>query len=102
MGCNPTKKIEIPSKCEPESNNRQLDAALDDAGTDGVAGEAGGVVDVEFLHEMFAMFLDGLDADAEFGRGLFVALSFGDELQHFHLARSQFDDFLFAQSRMAG
>ena len=45
-------------------NNGQLDAALDDARADGVAGESGGVVDVEFLHEMLAMLLDGLDADA--------------------------------------
>ena len=46
-------------------NNGQLNTVLDDARTDGIAGETGGVVDVELLHEMLAMFLDGLDADAE-------------------------------------
>ena len=45
------------------------------------------------------MLLDGLDADAEFGCGFLVRLAFGDQLQHFHFARSQFDDFLFGRSR---
>ena len=34
------------------------------------------------------MLLDGLDADAEFAGGLLVGLAFGDELEHFHFARS--------------
>jgi hypothetical protein len=54
--------------------NGQLHAALDDAGGDGVAGEAGGVVDVELAHEMVPVLLDGLDADAEFRRDLLVGL----------------------------
>src|SRR6185436_4626846 len=75
-------------------NNRQLDAALDDARADGVAGEAGGVVNVELLHEMLTMFFYRLGADTEFRRGFLVGLAFGNELQHFHLARSQLDCFL--------
>src|ERR1035437_6468791 len=67
--------------------NGQLHAALDDAGADGVAGDAGGVVNVELLHKMFTMLLDGLDPNAKFRRGFLVGLAFGDQLQHFHLAR---------------
>ncbi len=62
MGCFPPELL----------NNRQLHAALNDAGADGVASEAGGVVDVELLHQMLAMFFHRLDADAEFRRGLLV------------------------------
>ena len=64
----------------PALNDGQLDAALDDARADGVTGETGGVVNVELLHEMLAMLLDGLDADAEFRRGLLVGLALGDDL----------------------
>ena len=83
-------------------NDGQLDAALDDARADGVAGEAGGVVDVEFLHEMLAMFFDGLGADAEFRRSFLVGLAFGDQLQHFQLARSQLGSFLVEHSHAVG
>ena len=38
-------------------NNGQLDAALDDARADGVAGESSGVVEVELRHEMLAVLL---------------------------------------------
>lgn len=42
----------------------KLEATLNDSGTDGIAGKSGGVVDAQFLHEMPAMFFDGLRADA--------------------------------------
>src|SRR5450432_1809985 len=80
----------------------QLDAALNDARADGVAGKPGGVMDVELLHEMLAMLLDGLDADAEFRRCLLVGLALGDKLEHFHLARSQFGSLLLERSLAAG
>ncbi len=48
------------------SNDGQLDAALDDAGADGIACQSGRVVNVELLHQMLAMLLDCLDADAQF------------------------------------
>ena len=35
------------------------------------------------------MFLDGLDADAQFRRDLLVGLAFGNQLEHLHLARTQ-------------
>ena len=60
--------------------------ALNDARTDGVASESGGIVDVELLHEMIAMFFNSLDADAQICRDLLVGLAFGNELEHFHLA----------------
>ncbi len=75
------------------SDDGQLDAALDDARLDGVAGETCRVVDVEFLHEMVAMLLDRLCADAEFGRDLLVGFAFGDQLEHFRFARTQAGDF---------
>src|ERR1035441_4952081 len=94
MGCSPhmISTCRKPAKAgwinwQVLSNNGQLHAALDDARADGVTGEAGGVVDVELLHEMFAMLLDGLDADAKLVRRFLVRLPFGDQLQHFHLDR---------------
>src|SRR5512138_1485331 len=111
MGCSPHVRFDqsnsgTSARCRSRNprtlNDGQLDAALDDAGANGVAGESGGVVDVQLLHEMFAMLLDGLDADAEFGRSLLVGLAFGDQLEHFHLARSQLGSFLVEQSRTAG
>src|SRR5208282_5977697 len=121
MGCSPHARLDASSlgfdyeNGPPSSGNaglrgtgplslddRQLDAAFDDARADGVAGESGGVVDVELLHEMLAMLLDGLDADAEFRRGFLVGLALSDQLQHFHLARSQLGGFLLEQSHAAG
>jgi hypothetical protein len=49
-------------------NSGQLDAIFDDIPTDGIAGETGQIMDVEFLREMLTAFLDGLHANAEFGR----------------------------------
>src|ERR1039458_6758025 len=55
-------------------NDGQLDAALNDARADGVAGESGGVVEVEFLHEMLAVLLgEGMTEERYFPLGLSVA-----------------------------
>ena len=67
----------------------QLDTAFDDARRDGVTGKARRVVDVELLHEMVPMLLDGLDADAKLRRDLLVGLAFGNQLEHLHLTRTQ-------------
>ena len=67
-------------------DNGHLDAAFDDPGADGVAGEAGSVVDIEFFHEVAPMFFHGLDADAQIGRRLLVGLALGDKLQYLHFA----------------
>jgi len=37
-----------------------------------VAGKSGGVVDVQFVHQLLAVLFDRLDAVAEFRRDLFV------------------------------
>jgi len=66
-------------------NNRNLHAALDDASGNRVAGEAGGIVDVQFIHQMSTVFLHGLDADAHLHGAFLVGFAFGNELQHFHL-----------------
>src|SRR5882724_12994647 len=64
-------------------------AGFDDALGDGIAGEAGDVVDAQPVHEPLAMSLDGLDADAQFGGDLLVGFTFGDQLQDFRLAWSE-------------
>src|ERR1035437_950015 len=70
----------------PRLADGQLDTALDDSRADGIAGETGDIVDVEFRHEILPMFFDRLDADAEFHRGLIVGLAFGNQLEHLHLS----------------
>ena len=79
----------------PGLNDGQLDAALDDSLGDGVAGEAGDVVDVELAHEMLPMFVHGFEADAQFRGDLLVGLAFGNQLEHLHLARTQAVAFFF-------
>lgn len=65
---------------------RGVGGSFNHAGGDGVAGEAGGVVDVELVHHGLAVFFDRLDADPELVGGLFVGVAFGDELEDFGLA----------------
>jgi hypothetical protein len=43
-------------------------------------------MDVEFLHEMIAMFFNGLNADAQSCRDLLVGLAFGNKSEHLPLA----------------
>ena len=44
-----------------------------------VAGEAGGVMNVELVHEVLPVLFDGLDADAECGCDLFVGRTLGHQ-----------------------
>ena len=67
-------------------DDSQLDTALDDSRGDGVAGETRGVVDVELLHEILAVFFHRLDADAKFRRGFFINVAFSNQLKHLCLA----------------
>jgi len=60
-----------------------------DARRDGIAGEAGGVVDAEFFHQMSAMFFDRFDTDAEYLCGLFVGAASSNALEHLDFTRSQ-------------
>ena len=46
-------------------------------------------MDVELGHETLAMLLNSLNTDAKFRRDLFVGVTFGNELEDFHFARSQ-------------
>ena len=59
-----------------------------DACRDGIAGEAGGVVDAEFFHQVSAMFLDSFDADAEHLCGLFVGATSSNALEYLDFTRS--------------
>ena len=70
-------------------NDSQLDTALDDSRTDGVAGETRDIVDVQFRHEMLPVLVDRFEADTQFRRDLFVGLAFGNQLEHLHLAWTQ-------------
>jgi hypothetical protein len=66
-----------------------LDAALKDSRADGITGETGDLVDVEFRCEILSMFFDRLGADTKFPRGLVVGLVFGNQLELSILARTQ-------------
>jgi hypothetical protein len=57
-----------------------MSAVLDNPRTDGVSGESGGVMNVEPLHEVLAMLLDGLETDAEFRRYSLVGFAFDNQL----------------------
>src|ERR1041385_3607206 len=69
--------------------NRHPDVAFDNSFGDGVTGKTGDVVDVELAHEMLPMFVHRFEGYAEFRGDLFVGLAFGDQLEHFHFARTQ-------------
>ena len=56
---------------------------------DGVLGETGHGLDIQFLHEMFAVGVDGLEAQAQLGRDLFDGLFLGQELEDFAFAVRQ-------------
>ena len=64
----------------------ELARRFDQTGADGVAGEAGRVVDVELVHHGLPVFFHGLDTDTEFAGRLLVGVAFGNELQNFDLA----------------
>src|SRR5689334_10524435 len=85
IACNnrpPVRGSFLPCASLRESlNDRQLDAALDDSRADGVAGEAGDVVDVEFAHQMLPMFVHRFERDSQFCGDLFVGLAFGNQLE---------------------
>ena len=65
---------------DDDLNDCYLHTAFDDPGGNRVASESGGVVDVEFGHEVFPMLFDGLDANAKVGGSFFVGFAFGDQL----------------------
>ena len=50
-------------------------------GIAGAAASALDIVNVQLVHHLLTVFLDCLDADAEFGCDLFVGLALRDELQ---------------------
>src|SRR6266571_6359009 len=98
---------EKPSRSEkarfsvPKSGWRELAGgdtlgAFDDSLGNGVTGETGHVVNVQLVHELLPVFLDGFDADEQFAGDLFVGVAFGDQLQHFQLTRSEFGTLLLA------
>ena len=60
--------------------------AFGDSLGDRVAGEAGDVMDVELGHEPLPMVVHRFKAQAQFGGDLFVAVAFGNQLEHLHFA----------------
>ena len=46
----------------------------------------------QLAHQMSAVLLHGLDADAQLGSGLLVQVSLRDEPQHIHLSRGQLSE----------
>lgn len=81
------------------SEDGNLHTALDDTGGDGITREARSIVDVQLFHQMPAMLLNSLDADAEFRRGFLVSLSFRDQLKHLGLAAGEQGRFLMREVR---
>ena len=70
-------------------------ASMYDSGVEGEARQGRGFMNSEFIHEMLAMLLDGLDADTQLCGGLFVGTPFGDELQHVPFTGSQLGEIFF-------
>ena len=65
--------------------NRLLWMAYD-VPLDGIPGQPGDVVDIKFVHDLLAVFLNRLNADSQFGSDPFVGETLGDELEYLHLA----------------
>ena len=57
-----------------------------EAFADGVFGEVGQVVDVEFVGDVLAVGLYGFDAQVQLGGDLLAVFAFGEELEDFALA----------------
>ncbi len=66
--------------------HRKLNSVLNNSGRNGVACQACGVVDVEFGHEMLAVFFHGLNADPQLPGYLLVRFTLRYQLQGFHLS----------------
>ena len=62
---------------------------FDQAGADGVAHHAGGLMDAQFFQDAAAVRIGGLVADAQDGGGLLGGLALGDQHQHLALALGQ-------------
>src|SRR2546428_841838 len=71
-------------------SNCRGQSAFNDAFGNSVTGQAGDIVDVQLIHDLLPMLLNGFDADDQFAGDLFVGETFGDELEHFGLARGEF------------
>jgi len=54
-----------------------------------MAGEAGDIMNIQFIHHLLPMLLNRFDADRQFRRDLFVGMAFGDELKDLRLAGSE-------------
>jgi hypothetical protein len=70
-------------------DRRPLHAAFNDTGSNSVAGESSGIVDVKFLHQALPVFLNRFDADVQFVGGLLIGFALGNKLQHLSFPRGQ-------------
>jgi hypothetical protein len=82
------------SRIDPNNVNycfidRRSIGRRDEADAHRIAGEAGDIVDVEPLHDLRAVGLDGLDADRQAFGDIACGIAFGDELQDLALARGE-------------
>src|SRR5436190_5861783 len=62
---------------------------LDNTFGDGVACQAGHVMNAEFVHDLLPMFFNRLNADAQFRSDLLIGASLGNELENLGLASSE-------------
>lgn len=81
----PIRKIE-------ETSGASNGLCLNNFVADGVADKLADGAEIEFAHEVGAMSLGGLDADAEMLGHFLGAPTFGDELKNLMFARSKFLD----------
>src|SRR5688572_5439014 len=75
--------------CLGHAEKRWIHGAFNNAGADSVTGEPGRIMDSQFIHDILPMFLDRFYADLQVTGDLLVRFAFGDQLQHFHLTRTE-------------
>ena len=75
---------------QPVTNGAKREVSgSDDFVADGVNDEFGDGMEAEFEHDIGAMSLGGVDANAEESGNFLVAFAFGEKLKDLALARSQ-------------
>src|SRR6185312_5356975 len=94
MAAGPPKEVNGPANC-PTLHLRCIPGMNGDSRNihqpvaDGVHDQLGGLVNAESVHDIGAMHSDGVGAEVELLRDLFVRLAVADELQDFHFTRDQ-------------
>ena len=62
---------------------------LEHAFADGVAGEPGCRMNIQFVHQALPVFFDCLRADSKFGPDALIGIPLRDEVKHLEFARAE-------------